>query len=151
MLLQMPFFMTNIHIHTSCRWTFRLRPCVLAIVYRAAMNIWVHDSFQIMVFSDKCAEVGLVDHYYNSVFSFLRNLHTVLHSGCTNLPPHQQGLFLHPLSSIYYLQTFWWWPFWLVWGIIPMWQIKSQIQRNGRAQVLEQEMVITSLRYPFCH
>ena len=24
--------------------------------------------------------------------------------------------FLHTLSSIYRLQTFWWWPFWLVWG-----------------------------------
>ena len=23
---------------------------------------------------------------------------------------------LHILSSIYCLQTFWWWPFWLVWG-----------------------------------
>ena len=24
--------------------------------------------------------------------------------------------FLHPVSSIYCFWTFWWWPFWLVWG-----------------------------------
>ena len=29
--------------------------------------------------------------------------------------------FLHTLSSIFYLYTFWWWPFWQVWGSISLW------------------------------
>ena len=34
------------------------------------------------------------------------------------IPTNSVGgfLFLHTFSSIYYLQTFWWWPFWPVWG-----------------------------------
>ena len=57
----------------------------LAIVNSAAMHIRVHVSFWIIVLSGYMPRGGTARSYRNSILSFLRNLHTVVHSGCTYL------------------------------------------------------------------
>ena len=87
-------------------WTFRLLPCLDYCNYSAGMNIGMYVSFRIRVFSGYMPRCGIVRPYGNSIFSFLTNFHTVLHSGFTDLHSHQQCrgfLYLHILSSIYYL------------------------------------------------
>ena len=93
---------------------------ILALVASAALSTEVHPSFWIAILSRYMPGNGIAGSCGGSVFSFPRNPHTVLHSGCSNLHFHElcwRGPFSqNPLQHLFFVNL-------LIMAILTGWDV----------------------------
>ena len=104
---------SSVLVHLSCFPIFAVVPSAAVIV---GMKVY----FTILVFSGSVPRYGIAGSLGTSVFSFLKNLHNVLPSGCTHLHSHPwwEGFLLSTLSSEFIVVDFLRCSFWLMWHLI---------------------------------
>ena len=90
-----PIFCVYLYIHTYIPYMWYINTHSSHLLYpfldQWTVNTGVHLSFQIRVFSRYMLRSGISGSFCNSNLTLvLRRLHTVFHTGCTNLHSHRQ-------------------------------------------------------------